>query len=651
MSEKVPQLTFRSVILGVILAIIMASANAYLGLFAGQTVAASIPASVISMAILRLFKNSSTLENNIVQTAASAGEAIVGGAIFTLPALVLMGHWKDFHYWWVVAICGMGGILGVAFSTPLRRILVVEEKLPFPEGLATAEVLKSGDESGRSVKVLLITSTIGAVAKFCESGLRLWSGAAQVCRFFGGYLFFFGLDVSPALMGVGFIIELNICMNIFLGGAFTWLVAIPFYYSNYVDGNLSMLGLGIDASPIAIATSIWSQKMRFLGVGGMVVGGIWTVVSLVPPIYRGVVSSRKHHKNNKGNQLDIPESARDLSMKWVLIAVVLSLIPIFVIYLNIVHSFFIAAVMTVIMVVTGFLFCCVAGYMSGVIGSSNSPVSGVTLSTLLMSSFLLLYLLGSSSKEGPIAAIMIAAVVCCAASIAGENLQDLKAGYILGATPWKQQIMISVGALSSVFVVAPVLNLLLHAYGIGAPSIEHTDALPAPQAVLMMSVATGVFGQGLPWVVISIGGVIAIIVGVIGIVLKKKKSRWSTSILAVSVGLYLPFYVCTPALIGGLINEFLYRRMKKKNIDVSSGIKLGLLVSAGFVTGEALVGILTAIPIVIFGDRNILAIAKASFGGWPGVVVLAAVGYILWYYSSRAHLYDDVTQKNAVSEA
>ncbi|CUT16902.1 MULTISPECIES: OPT family oligopeptide transporter [Candidatus Ichthyocystis] len=641
MSEKVPQLTFRSVILGVVLAIIMASANAYLGLFAGQTVAASIPASVISMAVLRLFKNSSTLENNIVQTAASAGEAIAGGAIFTIPALVLMGHWKDFHYWWVVAICGMGGILGVAFSTPLRRILVVEEKLPFPEGLATAEVLKSGDKSGRSVKVLLITSVVGAVSKFCESGLRLWSGAAQISHLFGNYLFFFGLDVSPALMGVGFIIELNICLNIFLGGAFTWLLAIPFYYSHYINGHLGILGLSADASPISIATTIWSQKMRFLGVGGMVVGGIWTVISLVPPIYRGIASSRKIRKDNKDAQVAIPESARDLSMKWVIIAVVLSLIPIFVIYVNIVHSFFVAAVMTVIMVVTGFLFCCVAGYMSGVIGSSNSPVSGVTLSTLLMSSFLLLSLLGPSSKEGPIAAIMIAAVVCCAASIAGDNLQDLKAGYVLGATPWKQQIMISVGALSSVFVIAPVLNLLLHAYGIGSPSLEHTDALPAPQAVLMMSVTTGIFGKGLPWMIIVIGGFIAIVVGIIGIILKKKNSRWSASILAVSVGLYLPLEVCAPTLIGGLINEFLYRRMKKRNIDVSSGIKLGLLVSAGFVTGEALVGILTAIPIVIFGDRNILAVARAPFGGWPGALALVAVGYILWYYSSRAHLYGD----------
>ncbi|WP_092400994.1 MULTISPECIES: OPT family oligopeptide transporter [Candidatus Ichthyocystis] len=641
MSAKVSQLTPRAIILGIFLAVVMASANAYLGLFAGQTVAASIPASVISIAILRMFKDSNILENNIVQTAASAGEAIASGAIFTIPALVLMGHWKTFDYWWVVAICGMGGILGVAFSTPLRRILVIEEKLPFPEGLATAEVLKSGDKKGKSVSVLILTALASALAKFCESGLRLWTGTAQIAHIFGNYLFFFGMYVSPALMGVGFIIELNICMNVFIGGVLNWMVAIPLYYSHYVAGNLASIGLSENASPISIAYAIWSEKMRFLGVGGMIVGGVWTIISLVPPIYRGVLQAKKVYKINRTNPADIPDTAKDLPMKWVLIATLVSLIPIFVIYFNIVHSYFVAAIMTVTMVVTGFLFCCVAGYMAGVIGSSNSPISGVTLSTLLISAFVLLLLLGPGNVDGPVAAIMIGSVVCCATSIAGENLQDLKAGYILGATPWKQQVMMSVGVLSSVLVIAPILNLLLQAYGIGAPTLEHPNALPAPQAVLMMSVATGVFGKGLPWGIISIGGIIAIAIGMIDILLKRRNSRWRAGILSVSVGLYLPFEVSVPALIGGLINEFVRIKMKKKNMDPAAGIGLGLLVSAGFVTGEALIGIMTAIPIVAFGDSNILAVSKTPLGGqWAGAIVFAAIGYLLWHYSSRNYKED-----------
>jgi len=630
-----PQLTIKAILLGLILSVVLAGANAYLGLFAGLTVSASIPAAVISMAILKMFKNSNILENNIVQTAASAGESIAAGVIFTIPALVLLGYWDVFDYWWVTAIAGIGGLLGVLFTIPLRRSLIVEQQLAFPEGKATAEVLKVGDDPSSGIRFLAWAALAGALIKFGSTGLKLWAGTAQAARYVGestiGYV---GINLSPALISVGYIVGLNISVLVFAGGFISWYFAIPIFSTYLLDTSPALAEMhasGMNAEDLAGA--IWSQQVRYLGVGAMVVGGVWALISMRGSLVDGIKSGMAQYK--AGSTAAIHHTDRDMPMNYVLIGIAVMIIPIFILYQNIVSNLGIATTMTVIMVIAGFLFSSVAAYMAGLVGSSNNPISGITIATILFASFILLLLMGPDAALGPPAAIMIGGVVCCAAAIAGDNLQDLKAGYIVGATPWKQQVMQGVGVVSSVLVMAPILTLLLQAYGIGVPTAEHPDPLAAPQATLMASVAQGVFQGGLPWTMAIIGGVVGIIVVISDEVLKSKGSTFRTPVLAVAVGIYLPLELSTAILVGGLIAHFAAKVHAKRGVDGEKSMRHGMLFAAGLITGEALVGILMAIPIVRSGDADVFALSETmQFGGALGLVIVALVS--VWMYRVAA---------------
>jgi putative OPT family oligopeptide transporter len=636
-SEPVPpQLTIKAIALGIILSVLLAGANAYLGLFAGLTVSASIPAAVISMAVLRLFRNSNILENNIVQTAASAGESLAAGVIFTIPALILLGYWSVFDYWWVTAIAGLGGLLGVLFTIPLRRSLIVEQQLAYPEGKATAEVLKVGEDPASGVKFLAMAAVAGAIVKFCATGLKLWTGTAQAARYVGqGTIAYAGINLSPALISVGFIVGLNIAVLVFLGGAISWYVAIPIFSTYFLDSapNLAaMQAAGTAATDLAGA--VWSQEVRYLGVGAMVVGGVWALISMRDSLIDGVRSGLAHYRG--GAAATTSHTEKDIPMNYVLAGIVLFVIPIFILYQNIVGGFGVSIIMTIIMVIAGFLFSSVAGYMAGLVGSSNNPISGITIATILFASLVLLGLVGPDSAVGPEAAIMIGSVVCCAAAIAGDNMQDLKAGHIVGATPWKQQVMQGVGVMSSVLVMAPILTLLLQAYGIGVPTAEHPDPLAAPQATLMASVAQGVFHGGLPWTMVIIGGVIGILVIIADEVLKAKGSSFRAPVLAVAVGIYLPLELSTAILVGGLIAHFAGRVHAKRGEVGEASMRNGMLFAAGLITGEALVGILMAIPIVQSGDADVFALNESlQFGGGAGLVVVALVSVWMYRVASR----------------
>ena len=621
-----PQLTIKAMVLGIVLAAVLAGANAYLGLFAGMTVSASIPAAVISMGILRLFRNSNILENNIVQTAASAGESLAAGVIFTLPALILMGYWNVFEYWWVCAIAGLGGLLGVLFTIPLRRSLIVEEGLAFPEGTATAHVLQAGERAGRGLKLLSLAAVTGAAVKFAETGLRLWPGVAQSATYIGGStVTYIGTNLSPALLSVGYIVGLNIAVLVFLGGVISWGIAIPIY-SNWLSP--SDVGLWAEyqagASAVDLAFSIWTSKVRYLGVGAMLVGGIWALVSMRGSLLAGVRSGLQQHAQSGGF---VPHTDADTPMKLVLLGIAVFVIPIFVLYQSIVASVGVGLVMTLTMVVTGFLFSSVAAYMAGLVGSSNNPISGVTIATILFASLLLLWMTGDAAI-GPAAAIMIGGVVASAAAIAGDNMQDLKAGFILGATPWKQQLMQGLGVISSVLVMAPILNLLLVAYGIGVPTAEHPNPLAAPQATLMQSVADGVFKGGLPWDMVIIGAAVGISIIVVDEVLKARGASFRAPVLAVAVGIYLPLELSVPICIGGLIAHYANRVNARRG--VADALRPGVLFAAGLITGEALLGILIAIPIA-GGKADLFAVPdEFHVGGIVGLMVVAAVAYGLF---------------------
>jgi putative OPT family oligopeptide transporter len=635
-----PQLTLRAVVLAIILAMILAAANTYLGLFAGMTIASAIPAAVVSMAVLRLFGGGGILENNIVQTGASAGSSIASGVIFTIPALVILGFWQDFKDSWVLAIAGLGGILGVLFSVPLRRALIVEQKLAFPEGQAAAEVLKAGENPSQGIRILGIAALGGAFAKLAAgSGLKLIPDTAASAGFFGKYLGFVGTNLSPALLAVGYIVGLNVGVVALAGAMISWNIAIPYYVAYVLPSNaeLAQAAAGLPAEDLA--GFIWSKQIRYLGVGAMLVGGVWALISLRHSLVSGVRSGLAAARASSAGQV-IAHTEQDLPMKSVLIGILLFTLPLWALYETIVGALGVSLPMTIIMIVTGFLFCSVSAYMAGLVGSSNNPVSGITIATILFSAVVLLMLMGPESSIGPVAAIMIGAVVCCAACIAGDNLQDLKCGYIVGATPWRQQVMLAIGAVSSALVMAPVLNLLAQAYGIGVPTAEHPNPLLAPQATLMASVSKGLFGGQLPWGMIGIGAVIGVGIIVIDEILKARGSTFRTPVLAVAVGIYLPIELMTPIFLGGLIGYLANRSLRKSGCaetDLERRGRKGLLFAAGMITGEALMGIAIAIPIVTSGSADVLALPAAlHFGEWLGLIVLAILGWMMYRTAIRA---------------
>jgi putative OPT family oligopeptide transporter len=643
-----PQLTFRAVVLAIILAVILAAANAYLGLFAGLTIATAIPAAVVSMGVLRLLGGGTILENNIVQTGASAGSSIAAGVIFTIPALIILGYWDDFRYSWVLAIAGLGGLLGVLFSVPLRRSMIVEDPLPFPEGKAAAEVLKAGDNPGPGLKILALSAVIGAAVKLAaQSGLRMIPDSWAQAGFLGNgkALAYLGTGLSPALLGVGYIVGLNVGIVVLSGAILSWHIAIPLYYAFFTgtDPALAAQLAGQDATGAAF--TIWSAKVRYLGVGAMLVGGVWTLFSLRKSLASGIKSGIAAARKGAGHV--VAETERDLPMKWMLIALVVFVLPLAVLYHAIVAAdpsvgspWAIGILMTIIMIIAGFLFVSVSAYLAGLVGSSNNPVSGITIATILFASLVLVLLLGRESPIGAVAAIMIGAVVCCAAAVGGDNLQDLKAGYIVGATPWKQQLMLAIGAFSCALVMAPVLNLLSAAYGIGAPTAEHPNPLAAPQAMLMASVAKGMFGGELPWVMIALGGVVGGLVIGLDEWLKKRGSKFRVPVLAAAIGIYLPLELMVPIFLGGLLAHLVERKQKlaADNEDDKDRIhRPGVLFSAGLITGEALMGIAIAIPIVVSGRADVLALPAAwHFSQWIGLAVLAVVGWLLYRTGAKA---------------
>ncbi len=651
-NTNLKEITVKAVLLGAVLSMVLAGANAYLGLFAGMTVSASIPAAVISMAVLKMFKESNILENNIVQTSASAGESVAAGVIFTFPALVLMGYWESFDYLETMLIALCGGVLGVFFTIPLRSALIVRQKLMFPEGVATSEVLKSGEEGGSAIKFLIAGSLAGAAVKFCEAGIKVWSGIFEKGAMLGNKgLLYFGMNLSPALIAVGYIVGLNIAILIFAGGVISWWIGIPIIIGLEGADNLiaQYMASGHLSGPAELVTApelgsaIWTTKIRFLGVGSMVVGGLWALINLRSAISMAVTEGIKAFKSKVDNS-EIPRTERDTPMKWVIIGVGVMIVPIFIIYLREIEMVHISAIMAIFMVIAGFLFASVAGYMAGLVGSSNNPISGVTIATILTSSLVLLALLGSGAEKGPAAAILIGSVVACAAAIAGDNMQDLKAGHLLGATPRKQQIMQMVGVVAAAAVLPLVLELLNTAYGFGPSTIEKPDSLAAPQATLMQSVAEGVFGGGLPWDMVFAGMILGVIIIAADKFQESKGSNFRIPVLAVAVGLYLPFELDSAIMLGGIISWFIsiyQNKRKSEKTDFAAAVqtsnRTGLLIASGLITGEALVGIFLAIPVAIYGSSDVMALFEdPPFGSLPGLIVVLGICY--WVYKTSVNI-------------
>jgi putative OPT family oligopeptide transporter len=645
-----PQLTARAIILSVFLAVVLAWANTYLGLFAGMTIASAIPAAVVSMAVLKALGGGGILENNIVQTGASAGTSIASGVIFTVPALVLMGYWPDFKYWWVLAIAGLGGLLGVLFSVPLRRALIVDQQMSFPEGKAAAEILRAGENPAQGVKILGISALAGGIGKvIAASGLRLIPDSALASGFLGKYLGYMGTNISPALLGVGYIVGLNIGIVVVSGSILSYNIAIPIFHAYFLQQDPALAATvagacqGVSSADCAEATAqiLRGAQIRYLGVGAMLVGGLWALISLRQSIVSGVKSGLAAAR--AGSSELVAHTDRDLPMKWVLFGIVIFTLPLAVLYTYIVGSVGVGAAMSVIMVVAGFLFCSVSAYMAGLVGSSNNPVSGITIATILFAALVLLGFLGKDSTVGPVAAVMIGAVVCCAACVAGDNLQDLKAGYLVGATPWRQQVMLAIGSVSCALIMAPTLNMLAKSYGIGPRSAAHPLSLEAAQANLMASVAKGIFGGHLPWTMIGIGAVIGVLVIILDQILKARGAKFRVPVLAAAIGIYLPLETMVPIFLGGLLNYLVTRTFGKglTEEETERRNRTGTLFAAGLITGEALIGIAIGAAIYKTDNVEILALPAGmqlhgSLGEWVGLLILGAIGFWMYRVGKRA---------------
>ncbi|MDB4963298.1 MAG: peptide transporter [Myxococcales bacterium] len=656
-SARLPELTVGVIILGCVLSVILAAANAYLGMVAGMTVSASVPAAVISMAVFRLLRTGNILQNNGVQTAAASGASIASGVIFTLPAMLILGEWADFHYIETMLIAGFGGVLGVLFTIPLRRAMIIDQPLQFPEGVATAEVLKVGAEGGGGVGVLVLAGLIGAVVKVGSTGMKLYAETVQVAAWItggtatagtatvaatkSGVPFYFGINASPALVSVGYIVGFNVAAVIFSGSVLNRWIAMPLFASFGdasaividPDTGATLAQALIGAGPQDAIDLMHGRVTRYLGVGGMLVGGLWSLFKMRSSLLGGVTAGLAAYKRmREGGADSVPRTERDMPMNIILILIGLSVFPLFFLFWHFTGSVAIGAAMAVLMIIAGFLFSAVSAYMAGLVGSSNNPISGITISTILVASLLLLAF-GLGGKTGPAAAVLIGGVVCCAAAIGGDNLQDLKCGQLVGSTPWKQQVMQILGVVVAAFTLGPVLNLLHEAYGIG-------DKLPVPQANLMATVSKGVFAGGLPWMIIGIGAAIAIAVIAIDVMLEKTNASFRIPVMAFAVGVYLPFDLNVPIFLGGVMAWLVKRTLDNTNASPERRSQVernGFLVAAGFITGESLMGIGIAVPVAVTESAYAMAPFNNTYENFklPGLLFVAGVMVLLYVLSLR----------------
>jgi putative OPT family oligopeptide transporter len=646
------ELTLRSLILGALITLVFTAANVYLGLKVGLTFASSIPAAVISMAVLRMFKSTSIFENNIVQTVASSAGTL-SSIIFVLPGLVMVGWWTGFPFWQSAGICTVGGILGVMYTIPLRRALVTDSDLPYPEGVAAAEILKVGvgsraddAEAAAEGKTGLWAVIWGSIA----SGGFAALSAAKLLAGEVGYYFRIGPvatglngSLSFALLGAGHLVGLAVGMAILLGLAIAWGVAVP----------LLTLMAPTTGPAVEVATAVWAHKVRFIGAGAIGAASIWTLGKLILPVWKGIMSSVAASKlRSAPGGATLARTEQDIPITLVGLISLITLAPLVVLLIAFLHGsalqgmtlpLVIGAVAYI--VIAGFIVAAVCGFMAGLIGSSNSPVSGLAILAVLGAGLLLLFVAGHAAgpagKPALVAfALFVTAVLLCVATIANDNLQDLKTGQLVDATPWRQQVALMVGVVMGAIVIPPILDLLNHAYGFGA-AVSHTTAgasqpLPAPQATLISALAKGVIEGNLDWSLIGVGvgvgiGLIALDEGL------RRFKLMPVPPLAVGLGIYLPASTSSFVVVGAVIG-WAYDKWADKLPKAEIVKRLGVLLASGLIVGESLFGVLLAGLIVASGKGEPLAVVGDGFAHIAeilGVIVFVAVTAALYLWAAR----------------
>jgi putative OPT family oligopeptide transporter len=659
-SNHIPELTIKAVLIGALLAIILGSANAYFGLYAGMTVSAAIPGAVMAFALLKPLKGT-ILEVNIGMMGAAAGTALAAGVIFTIPAMVLLGTWTEIHYLETTVVAALGGILGVLWMVPLRRALIIKTDLPFPEGVAVAAVLTTTVGDGKERKNeqvsasgiwLLLGGILGAVLKFGQVGMHAFSGKLHGIISIGKFnigggehdgLLYGGVATSPALLGVGWIIGPRIASYVFVGGLLGWailapLIALATGIPSPINPSETYDALVLGGGNLEIGKyiwgfyEIWRDYIRYIGVGAMVVGGLWTIFKLRHNLADGIKEAIAGIKS--GQEQTKKRTDQDLNFKWVFLMIGALTIPVFLVYVWISENYLVSGVMAVFAILFAFIASAIAGYMAGLLGSSNNPTSGVTVSVLLLTSLILLGFGLSGNINAYGVALLIAAVICCCAAISGDVLQSMTAGQMIGATPYKQQLAEIVGILSAAPILALVVSALDKAYGIGSTN------LPAPQAFLMSGVIKGVLGGEMVWPFVIAGMVLAFVLILIDM-----------PVLPVAIGIYLPFTLATPIFCGGVIRHITNKKIERrfgsddgeqasewelaiKQTEVKPKeriIRSGLLFTAGLIAGEALTGVIVAF--IIIAGFNITLFEFPPI--LPGILLWLFIALLVFYIPLR----------------
>ncbi|EJF0208235.1 oligopeptide transporter, OPT family [Campylobacter jejuni] len=651
--QNLPELTLRGLILGSILTIIFTASNVYLGLKVGLTFSSSIPAVVISMAVLSLFKTSNILENNMVQTQASAAGTL-SSVIFVIPGLFMCGYWSEFPLWQTFMICLCGGGLGVLFTIPLRRTMVVESKLAYPEGRAAAEILKvankdqSNKKGKQGIKEIALGSFIAAIFSLLSNGFKLAASESNFAFIWNKMAFGFSMGYSLALLGAGYLVGLAGAIALFVGMFLAWGIFTP-YLSNFEFDSAK--------NAVDLASSVWSSKVRLIGTGAIAIAALWTLIELLKPVIEGIKEIVKNVKIT--NQEKNERTNIDLSLKSIFILFVLMVVGLFITFysfvedanLSIYYQMLFSFVGTLVSVLIGFFVAAACGYMAGLVGSSSSPISGIGLIGVIISSIVFL-VLGVELFQDPMLskfavalAIFTTSVILATAAISNDNLQDLKTGHLVGATPWKQQVALLVGCVFGALAIVPVLNLLYQAYGfVGAMPREGMDtssALAAPQANLMSTIAQGIFHHNIEWGYMAFGVFVGILMIIIDKILRRTQ-KMSLPPLAVGIGIYLPPAVNIPLVIGGILKYIVMQHLTKKYAKnshkeekLASCEQRGTLFASGLIVGESIFGVIiagiTVFSVSMGGSENPLALNLANFHDSELFALIFFVGVVLYF--------------------
>lgn len=651
--QNLPELTLRGLVLGSILTIIFTASNVYLGLKVGLTFSSSIPAVVISMAVLSLFKTSNILENNMVQTQASAAGTL-SSVTFVIPGLFMCGYWSEFPLWQTFMICLCGGGLGVLFTIPLRRTMVVESKLAYPEGRAAAEILKvankdqSSKKGKQGIKEIALGSFIAAIFSLLSNGFKLAASESNFAFIWNKMAFGFSMGYSLALLGAGYLVGLAGAIALFVGMFLAWGIFTP-YLSNFEFDSAK--------NAVDLASSVWSSKVRLIGTGAIAIAALWTLIELLKPVIEGIKEIVKNVKIT--NQEKNERTNIDLSLKSIFILFVLMVVGLFITFysfvedanLSIYYQMLFSFVGTLVSVLIGFFVAAACGYMAGLVGSSSSPISGIGLIGVIISSIVFL-VLGVELFQDPMLskfavalAIFTTSVILATAAISNDNLQDLKTGHLVGATPWKQQVALLVGCVFGALAIVPVLNLLYQAYGfVGAMPREGMDAssaLAAPQANLMSTIAQGIFHHNIEWGYMAFGVFVGILMIIIDKILKGTQ-KMSLPPLAVGIGIYLPPAVNIPLVIGGILKYIVMQHLTKKYAKnshkeekLASCEQRGTLFASGLIVGESIFGVIiagiTVFSVSMGGSENPLALNLANFHDSELFALIFFVGVVLYF--------------------